>query len=70
MNITTTTQSKTELNQPSINQIENDSMVKSEKSSATKNDKKSNEKTTEEKSDFQAMLEEQKNAEEVKTEKP
>ena len=57
MNITTTTQSKTELNQPSINQIENDSMVKSEKSSATKNDKKSNEKTTEEKmAKYQALL--------------
>jgi hypothetical protein len=68
MNITTTTQSQTELNKPSINQIENDSMVKSEKTSSSKSDKKANEKSTEEKSDFQTMLEEQKNVEEVKTE--
>ena len=70
MNITTTTQSQTELNKPNINQIENDSMIKSEKTSSAKNDKKANEKSTEEKSDFQTMLEEQKNVEEVKTEQP
>ena len=70
MNISTSTQSKTEINQPNINQVENDAITKSEKTSVTKNDKKTNDKSTEEKSEFQAVLEEQKNVEEAKTEQP